>query len=117
MKSTVISNIAFVALVAAAAGCTADANLESDAERGALFMDVHDLGAGNVTAEAVAEAHEADLRVQDEYGVRFLRYWVDEEQGKVYCLSEAPNAQAIVDTHRAAHGLLPNTVSEVTAGQ
>jgi hypothetical protein len=114
MKTTIISSFAFVVLTV---GCTAETQSEAEAERGALFMDVHDLGPGNVTADAVAEAHEADLRVQDEYGVRFLRYWVDEEQGKVYCLSEAPNAQAIIDTHRAAHGLLPDTVGEVTGGQ
>jgi hypothetical protein len=112
MRYTFISSVAFLAL---AAGCAADA--QSRTEQGTLFMDVHDLGPGKVTAEAVAEAHQADLKKQHEHGVRFLRYWVDEKQGKVYCLSEAPNPQAIIDTHRAAHGLLPDTVGEVTAGE
>lgn len=82
-----------------------------------LYMDVHELGPGNATADGVADAHEADLRVQSKYGVKFLRYWVDEDNGRVYCLSKAPNPQAIVATHREAHGLIPASVAEVTGGE
>jgi hypothetical protein len=82
-----------------------------------LFLDVHELGAGNVTAAAVAGAHEKDLATQAEFGVRFLNYWVDEVNGKVMCLSEAPNAQAVHDTHAKAHGLLPDAVVKVTQGK
>ena len=81
------------------------------------YVDVHELGAGNVTAEAVAEAHVADLRTQDEFGVQFLKYWVDEAEGRVYCLSESPSSDAVVQTHRKAHGLLPDSIHEVTEGQ
>jgi hypothetical protein len=82
-----------------------------------LYMDVHELGPGKVTAGAVAKAHTADLGVQGRHGVRFLHYWVDEKQGKVYCLSQAPGAEAIVETHREAHGLLPSTVGQVSDGE
>jgi hypothetical protein len=82
-----------------------------------LYMDVHELGAGNVTAEAVAKAHTADLAVQSRHGVQFLHYWVDEQRGTVYCLSRAPSADAIVATHREAHGLLPTSVGEVSDGE
>jgi hypothetical protein len=80
-------------------------------------MDVHDLGAGKVTAEAVAEAHAKDLETQRQYGVSFERYWVDEANGKVYCLSRAPSAEAVVQTHRDAHGLIPDEVASVTQGE
>ena len=86
-------------------------------EGGQLYMDVHELGAGNVTAEAVAKAHAADLAVQDRYGVQFLHYWVDEQRGTVYCLSRAPDADAVVATHREAHGLLPTSIGVVSEGQ
>lgn len=82
-----------------------------------LYMDTHELGPGEVTAEAVAEAHAADLRVQDAHNVSFLRYWVDEENGVVYCLAEADSADDIIATHREAHGLIPQTVGKVTAGE
>jgi hypothetical protein len=36
----------------------------------------------------VAEAHKADLETQGKYGVSYLRYWVDEEAGKILCLVE-----------------------------
>lgn len=81
-----------------------------------LFLDVHDLGAGNATAEAVAAAHQKDLAVEAKHGVHFVNYWVDELNGKVLCLSEAPEADAVVATHREAHGLLPNSVAKVAKG-
>ncbi len=86
--------------------------------RGAqLFLDVHDLGPGNVTAGAVEEAHQKDLAVESEFGVRFLNYWVDELNGKVICLSEAPNADAVRATHQRAHGLMPESVTKVTSSE
>ena len=80
------------------------------------YIDVHELGAGNVTAEAVAEAHEKDLEVQDKYGVNFIKYWVDEEQGKVYCLSEAKNTESITEAHKEAHGLIPHKIYPMEEG-
>lgn len=79
-----------------------------------LYLDVHDLG--SVTVEAVADAHRKDLAVQDQYGVHFMRYWVDEANGKVYCLAEAPNAAAVSEAHAKAHGMVPRSVYEVTSG-
>jgi len=80
------------------------------------FIDVHEFGPGKVTAEAVAQAHRSDLAVQHKHGVRFVEYWVDEDRGSVYCLSEAPNPEAVVATHREAHGLLPASVARVSKG-
>ena len=58
-----------------------------------LFMDIHHHVDG-LTADAVKGAHEADLKTQDELGVHYLQYWFDEGSGKVFCLVEAPNAEA-----------------------
>ena len=58
-----------------------------------LFMDVHTID-GPVTIDDVAKAHAADLQAQDEYGVQYLRYWVDEAHGKIFCLVDAPDADA-----------------------
>ena len=82
-----------------------------------LFLDVHHLGAGNVTKEAVAAAHEKDLAVQKKYGVNLINYWVDEKNGVVMCLAEAKDSTALINTHREAHGLLPDHVYEVKQGQ
>jgi len=82
-----------------------------------LFIDIHQLGAGNVTAAAVAEAHKKDLAVQDKYGVNFINYWVDEKAGVVMCLSEANNEEAIINTHKEAHGLIPAEVRMVKQGE
>lgn len=81
-----------------------------------LYMDVHRLGAGNVTLEAVAEAHAKDLAIQDEHGVDYQRYWVDEAEGTVYCLVDAPSAEAAAEVHRQAHGLVADEVVEVRPG-
>jgi hypothetical protein len=107
MKNAITNTAALAALTLSAASFAADR-----APR--LFMDVHNLG--SVTAEAVADAHRKDLAVQDGFGVNFVRYWVDEENGKVYCLAEADDAQSVSAAHAAAHGLIPDEVNEVTDG-
>ncbi len=79
-----------------------------------LYMDVHNLG--DVTVDAVAEAHKADLQVQGEHDVQFLRYWVDEEHGKVFCLVDAPTPDAANTVHREAHGLVADEIYPVQEG-
>jgi Protein of unknown function (DUF4242) len=81
----------------------------------ALFMDVHNID-GGVAVDDVAKAHLADLEKQGAYDVRYLRYWVSEDQGKVFCLVEAPSASAASDVHREAHGLVADAVYPVQEG-
>jgi hypothetical protein len=81
-----------------------------------LFMDVHKIE-GGVSVADVAKAHQADLQTQATYGVSYLRYWVDEEAGRIFCLVEADDAEAANTVHREAHGLVADeiyTVSEHT---
>lgn len=81
----------------------------------ALYMDVHELG-GEVSAADVAAAHQKDLEVQDRYGVNYLRYWVDQKAGKIFCLVEAPDADAAYTVHREAHGPVADEIYEVVEG-
>jgi len=81
-----------------------------------LYIDVHHLGPGKVTYKAVAAAHKKDLAVESKYGVHFINYWVDEAGGTIYCLSTAPDSDAIRKTHAEAHGLLPDQIFPVVAG-
>ncbi len=81
-----------------------------------LYIDVHELGPGKVKYEDVAKAHAKDLAVENKYGVHFLKYWVDEDKGLVYCLSSASDSAAIRKTHAEAHGLLPQYIYKVTDG-
>ena len=80
-----------------------------------LFMDVHENLPG-ATALDVAGAHAADLAIQDQYGVNYRSYWVDEANGKVFCLVEAPDAAAAERVHKEAHGLLADHIHEVLEG-
>lgn len=82
-----------------------------------LYLDVHELGEGKVTAEAVAGAHQKDLAVQGKYGVNLINYWVDEKKGIVMCLAQAPDSTALINTHKEAHGLVPVRVVKVKQGQ
>jgi hypothetical protein len=81
-----------------------------------LFLDVHRVGAGKVSAADVAAAHEKDLAVQDRHNVHFINYWVDPRSGDIFCLSEAQSADDVLETHREAHGLVSDEISEVTQG-
>jgi hypothetical protein len=80
-----------------------------------LYMDIHERVEG-LTEEAVTQAHAADLKTQGKYGVKYLRYWFDEQSGKVFCLIEAPNKEAANAVHREAHGLLADELIEVKEG-
>jgi hypothetical protein len=80
-----------------------------------LFMDIHTID-GGVTLDAVAEAHQADLATQGSHGVDYLRYWVDEGKGQIFCLVEAPDAEAANTVHREAHGLVADVIYEVREG-
>ena len=82
-----------------------------------LYIDVHQLEPGKVKYEDVAKAHAKDLAVEKKYGVSFLKYWVDEKKGLVYCLSSSPDSQSITRTHAEAHGLLPGNIYQVKDGQ
>ena len=78
-----------------------------------LFMDVHSID-GGVSETDAAGAHAADLATQGAYGVNYLRYWVDEEAGKIFCLVEAPDAEAANTVHRQAHGLVADEIYPVS---
>ena len=81
----------------------------------ALFMDIHTME-GPVAATDVAAAHQADLLAQSRYGVDYKQYWVDEANGRIFCLVEAPDAEAAVSVHREAHGLLADAIYPVAEG-
>ncbi len=77
-------------------------------------MDRHDMS-GSVTAENVAELHQKDLKIQDEYNCRGVTYWFDDKRKLAFCLIEAPDENAIVEMHNAAHGGVPHKIIEVEA--
>jgi len=81
----------------------------------ALFMDVHTMP-GPVGMADVEQAHCADLETQGRYGVNYRQFWVSEEDGKIFCLVEAPDADAAISVHKEAHGLLADAIYSVSEG-
>ena len=77
-----------------------------------IFMDRHDVSE-EVTAEIVAQLHQADLKIQEQFGCRGLTYWFDDKRKTAFCLVEAENKQALIDMHNHAHGVIPNQIIEV----
>jgi len=75
-------------------------------------MDIHEIP-GGVKPEDVAKAHAEDVKVQSKYGVSYHKYWVNEKEGKIFCLCHAPNAEAAKQVHREAHGLVAEKVIQV----
>lgn len=76
-----------------------------------IFMDLHIIP--GVKAKDVAEAHRHDLLIQREFNCTCMTYWIDESRNSVFCLIEAPNAQAVRDLHNKAHGLAPHKIIPV----
>lgn len=79
-----------------------------------LYMDVHKVDA--IDPDALEGAHQRDLEVQGEFGARYLRYWFSEEEGRVFCLVDAPSKEAAEAVHREAHGLLADEIVPVREG-
>jgi len=78
-----------------------------------LFMDIHSIE-GGVAAGDVAKAHRADLETQGRHGVSYLRYWVDVEAGRIFCLVDAESAEDARIVHREAHGMVADEIYEVS---
>lgn len=76
-------------------------------------MDMHTLE-GGVSAADAAAAHQMDLEAQGKFGVKYLKYWVDEVDGKIFCLVEADSAEAAAAVHQAAHGMVADAIYAVT---
>jgi class 3 adenylate cyclase len=76
-----------------------------------LYLDIHEVP--GATADDLRKAHEADMAVQSKYGVDYRKYWLNEKCGKVFCLVDAPSAEAAEQVHREAHGLTAQKIIEV----
>lgn len=81
-----------------------------------LFMDIHEQLPEGAGFEEAVGAHEADLATQERFGVEYRKFWVDEENGKVFCLVEAPDAETAAEVHREAHGLVADRIYQVREG-
>ena len=77
-----------------------------------IYMDRHDVSE-TVTAEMVAQLHQQDLKIQDQFRCRGLTYWFDDKRKTAFCLIEAPDKKAIHKMHQFAHGEVPNKIIEV----
>lgn len=66
-----------------------------------------------ITWEEIRDAHERDLKVQDEYGVKFLTYWFDPDRNTTFCLVEAHDESQLTDAHESAHGDIPGEIIPV----
>jgi Protein of unknown function (DUF4242) len=76
-----------------------------------LYID-HHKNVDGLTAEAIADAHLKDLEAQEKHGVNYI----NEEKGEVFCLVEAPSAEAADAVHKEAHGLGADEITEVKEG-
>src|SRR5262249_10137633 len=76
-----------------------------------MYMDIHEIH--GVRAEDVAKAHLADESVQGRYGVTYHKYWLNEGNGKIFCLCSADSAELASRVHQEAHRLVASKIIEV----
>lgn len=48
--------------------------------------------------------------------MKYLKYWLDEGTGRIFCLIDAPSKEAAMAVHRDGHGLCADEIFEVTEG-
>jgi DNA-binding CsgD family transcriptional regulator len=58
-------------------------------------MDVHEHIEGRI-ADALAQAHAADLEIQERHGIVYTRYWFGETSDIVFCLVEVFSKEAAI---------------------
>jgi hypothetical protein len=112
-----MKSLLFLSLLFCAAASVAQNNSTSGKTDLPYFIDVHNIGPGKVQYTDVAAAHEKDLAAEWKHGVNFHMYFVNEDSGKIYCLSQARNANSIYETHKEAHGLVPDEIMTVSQGE
>jgi class 3 adenylate cyclase len=77
-----------------------------------LFIDIHEIP--GVTSEVAAAEHIRDIDAQGPFAVDYSKYWLNESTGKIFCMCEAPTAEAAIEVHRLAHGAPADRIIEVT---
>jgi len=77
-----------------------------------IFMDRHTTPPG-VTLTQALQMHDLDLAAQKQFHCNCLTFWMDPERRFVSCLIDAPNKEAVIAMHRAAHGDLPEVITDV----
>ena len=75
-----------------------------------MLKDVYSMG-DTLALRYATHAHAATVKLQGGQDVHYLRYWVDEARGKVFCLVDAPDATAPAAVHRRAYSLLAKDIS------
>lgn len=75
------------------------------------YMDIHSIA--GATFEDVVGAHNLDMKYAHQHNVVPIKYWFNADAGKVFCLFEAPSAEATQCLHEKAHGLIAEKVIEV----
>ena len=77
-----------------------------------LYLDIHSIDP-ETPWEDIAKAHWEDEKIQGDYSVEYKKYWFNRDCGKLFCLVEAPNAEAAHCVHDHAHGLVAQKLIEV----
>jgi hypothetical protein len=67
----------------------------------ARFMDVH-TGMKGITEDQLREEHLKDKAIEGQEHVNFIQAWADPATGKVFCLSEGPDKEAVTRVHAQA---------------
>ncbi len=79
-----------------------------------LYMDIHTVDSDDFTVEDVVKAHMEDLAVQEKYGVLQIKYWVDTNNKKIFCLMKGPSKEACNAVHVESHGNTACNIIEVS---
>lgn len=76
-------------------------------------MDIHTINSDTFSAEDVIKAHMEDLSVQDRFGVKQVKYWVNVSAKTLFCLMEGPNKESCHAVHEQSHGQTACNIIEV----
>jgi AraC-like DNA-binding protein len=79
-----------------------------------LYMDIHIVNSEKFSAEDVVRAHMEDLAIQDQFGVKQLKYFVNERAKTIFCLMDGPDKESCNQVHLQSHGNTACNIIEVS---
>ncbi len=79
-----------------------------------LYMDIHTVDSDDFSVEDVVKAHMEDVAIQERFGVIQIKYWVDTDNKKIFCLMKGPSKEACNAVHKESHGNTACNIIEVS---
>jgi len=80
-----------------------------------LYLDVHRIPV-KLKQDVIAKSHAKDVMAGQKYNVHFINYWINENEGLMFCLLSATDTLSVINTYSEGSGMPAGRFYKVTEG-